>query len=922
MIHPTGSRLGAVLGTLFVLFGTLPVSESMGGSISKSPANRINKAKIQMLQSYAPARNSSEVGPGSLAVPNPDDDSCEIGDNVGGRCKVHPLITTYMEMQKDVNNGEELAFDVLAAVSLDEGKTWKRINLSNFAHRFSEYHGPPCFSKDHGDDGDDNHNSRFLHEEGDGEDTTFAAYPNSFKPMNVVKGNKVLVAWVSQLCQGGVPDGEQEGPQLPESDPDDKYMVAGRQNCRDYDGEVEGLGNTLFHCVWAARGIVSDEGDITWTKPERLTSGRRDAYQLFAAVAPNMVNGKPNAWSLVWQEDPKGLEPGEQAGPGDGMSGAKVNHKTDIWYSYLVGATFDSVTKDDDSERPTVNTQFSDPVRVTDNGACKILREEGTFTVKGGRYCEYICGDGDNTLVEASGGGGLNISESCISDEGIPLNGDTGASRAVMVILPGSSSSSQVLLVYEESKGLGFGGENADGHETTRRLSEGNATKEDTGRNVFYHTFPYDKPDEVRYGTMINLPELDENGEPLLSLDGQNFLTRNARRPRIITQSMNKVGSGGTAAVLLYREGEKEHGAPAHVMMRRLIDGYAPSAMECKQFRYHPVTGANVCVKGGEDLNADQQPFEDGALTDARAHRGFIKGDFLVLAYTFTDKWGRGDGQPYDLYIKRSFNGGRSWTDFRGKKENATNVSNVRHGSGGWSIMEPRLVKTSGTIGSTPKSMSDVENGMVFYVSYCTTHKNLNNPDRLLQSMPEHKDIPKDIHWTYTSNFGETYMKVWNDSAQKWQYPFLAKTHGDAGVNQQFGAPQMKVTPAGNKMFASYEGNVLGTVTVGGGGPCRANSAGSAVCSNGTTGVKPFEMYDFNGDGVLDKNDRNLLVRAADPPHNSLLATDVNLEFDLNGDGAIDGGDFQLFDRAVLWNGEVEQWFPSGSHNGHLRGRQ
>lgn len=131
------------------------------------------------------------------------------------------------------------------------------------------------------------------------------------KPMLVGKGKNALIAWTSKDCVGGgyEPLGEQ-----------DLYLVDGSQFCHDYSGEVEGLAEIPFSCVWATRGIIDEKtGEMTWTQGERLTSGRRDAFQLFAAVS-----GDGKAWGLTWQEDPKGLRPGEAAGPGEGMSGATV----------------------------------------------------------------------------------------------------------------------------------------------------------------------------------------------------------------------------------------------------------------------------------------------------------------------------------------------------------------------------------------------------------------------------------------------------------------------------------------------------------------------------------------------------------------------------------------------------------------------
>ena len=45
------------------------------------------------------------------------------------------------------------------------------------------------------------------------------------------------------------------------------------------------MGEVPYSCVWTARGVIEPAtGDIQWFKPERLTSGRRDAFQLFAGA--------------------------------------------------------------------------------------------------------------------------------------------------------------------------------------------------------------------------------------------------------------------------------------------------------------------------------------------------------------------------------------------------------------------------------------------------------------------------------------------------------------------------------------------------------------------------------------------------------------------------------------------------------------
>ena len=105
------------------------------------------------------------------------------------------------------------------------------------------------------------------------------------------------------------------------------------------------VGEVPYSAVWVARAVIltaSDltkapwnvvdadnnplyvVGDIVWYKPERLTSARRDANQNFLAGADGA------GFAVTWQEDPKGLHPGEAKGPGPGWGGATTNHKTDI----------------------------------------------------------------------------------------------------------------------------------------------------------------------------------------------------------------------------------------------------------------------------------------------------------------------------------------------------------------------------------------------------------------------------------------------------------------------------------------------------------------------------------------------------------------------------------------------------------------
>ena len=53
-----------------------------------------------------------------------------------------------------------------------------------------------------------------------------------------------------------------------------------------------------------------------------------------------------------------------------------------------------------------------------------------------------------------------------------------------------------------------------------------------------------------------------------------------------------------------------------------------------------------------------------GMYSNVRSHRGFIRGDFFGVAYAVTPNWAaaRNGNDRYNFYIRRSFDGGQTWT--------------------------------------------------------------------------------------------------------------------------------------------------------------------------------------------------------------------------------------------------------------------
>lgn len=310
--------------------------------ISKTPELFSGESAIDVMSRYVPARDTKgqrlyktkETGKFiPCQGPCPENDWA-----TGVITQVKPIVVTYVqavestefnsvpEYDADENgqqDGWRKAHDIYVAVSYDDGATWKRSNVSRTAAK-----------------------SSYLLNNG-------VAYPgDSEKADLVVNGENVLITWIDKYCRSG-------NPWEMEEDWVDQYNIMGPQRSVDYE-DVKGddeprpdLGVRPFSCVWAARGVLDLEpdspgfGTITWYKGEQLSTGRRDAYQNFTAGIEPDGSG-PGGFAVTWQEDPKGLKTGKGRGPGAGMSGACVNHKTDIWYTHIAyGDNFVAVDPED-----------------------------------------------------------------------------------------------------------------------------------------------------------------------------------------------------------------------------------------------------------------------------------------------------------------------------------------------------------------------------------------------------------------------------------------------------------------------------------------------------------------------------------------------------------------------------------------------
>lgn len=764
------------------LFASLALAEDgllFRRNISKTPEGETEKAAIYMMDFYVPAQASTGlVGPV---------DNYLLADGLTSgyeaRNYAKPLVTVWidnMPVEEElglfgataVTGGVTFGqFDAFVGISLDDGTSWKTTNLSRSADLSS-------FTLDNGHD-----------------------YPGDVhNVVHQVFNDNILVAWVSKYCEGGTPlyaldlADSFDSTYLADLEATygkdavylyDLFGVGGNQRSVDYTEQgFPEIGEIPYSCVWTARGKLlagddpsTDDVEATyvmWTKPERLTSGRRDAN------LPAVDCAAGAGCMLTWQEDPEGLRPGQGLGPGEGWSGAVAWQQTDIWYSHITEAEFDLVFAAEDTigaipmeeyalladtTMPKPYVPMAIPVRLTDNAMCKATNSDP--------YC-YIdfdnidaidplalptapTADSDFCATQLSwtnpGGTTLNI---CVTEDNRLLNGRVASTRVRMNLKPYTPAgavdldgdgvvekSAWIVMAAEESKALGD------------IVDETTLDPVDIGKDMWYYSFDPFKTgaDEfmVAQGGMINQPAVckDESdsfctggvGEFYdIQLDGRGYefyLTEISRRFALTTNSVSAAvnSESGLSAMLIYKQGIINQGGPADIMLRRvLIDDtvfdptvdnpYAFENMDCAEWAYTDGSNPNylqgVCLSPainitsntvircdvGSDNDTCAAAFpidDDGSNPDgtavpkvyewrqcdgvsaidgceddndlddqswenpydvAKGHRGFLDGDIVMMMYAWAPNWNSNTvgNDHYNLYARRSFDGGATWT--------------------------------------------------------------------------------------------------------------------------------------------------------------------------------------------------------------------------------------------------------------------
>ncbi len=210
------------------------------------------------------------------------------------------------------------------------------------------------------------------------------------------------------------------------------------------------------------------------------------------------------------------------------------------------------------------------------------------------------------------------------------------------------------------------------------------------GKNVIFHSFDFANPVTVAAGGIINLPETDEAGNPVYLVDefGELLLdwkgdphARLRERPSGALHHPAQVQGRGVQdgpgdALSPGRGGQRQAGGHLHAAREGFPD------RKPLRLRELPARRAEREQRRGRPDDLFQDPFDPdkpvkmlrwgwthdnladssakNPYNDARAHRGALNGDELLIGYTWTPNWGRRANDKYDFYVRRSFDGGQN----------------------------------------------------------------------------------------------------------------------------------------------------------------------------------------------------------------------------------------------------------------------
>jgi len=659
-------------------------------------------------------------------------------------------------------------------------------------------------------------------------------YGDSQKPNIFNVGNKIAISWVDAYC----PARDVTAAEQNDSLPDANY----RQGTVKYN-QLEGR-SIPFHCVRIAYST-----DVTLGKwvQEQVTFGLRDAKgDVSRSIGYTKDDKKLAPWVLVWQEDPAGLKTGDAEGPGEGASGANVNQGTDIWQAYVnnLGSAdrfIDTVSRVTNNFR-SYKRKEGEMVTIAGTGRGGLgdddyiaptylaTGKEGAsrpnlnlFAVKGGvpkvilayeetkggsdgvdfgkviRYHEYSYNLPPlsqihvdfNTGGRKGTGKSSGQSQDTITPDITPISAifdapdwedparigcviSDPAENARRVRFFGNrtptaigSSGTRILFLWKQgqydeggasdivSRVGTVGGEGLSGlspaellpavdtafYHYTRYLADGNGNYGDElGAAILLDGLPVPLTDAPPSGAIIDV-EYPQAG-------GCNYYLSDVERDELVT--LSDVITGNTPGINLSHQADVEELAPSRTI---------------------------------EEL---QIPTQLNTLEDARAHRGAIKGDTILLGFSYTQDWALAkftDLANYNFFIRRSLDGGKTWT-------NTNNISAYEDPT--INVKEPRIVATPGsvTIGDYacvdyPDNCSNPDTFVIAWGTQRNTYEQLGSGAEL------------DLFVTATKDAGESYLP-------------LAVMSGDPdSINDEASGAayesQLRTNPAGNRLYAVWQ---------------------------------------------------------------------------------------------------------------------
>lgn len=435
---------------------------------------------------------------------------------------------------------------------------------------------------------------------GDGNRTDY--HGDSDNPHIFASGNHVVVTWADKYCPGG----QQRSVTYLEFDSREIAMS----------------------CVYAAHATNNFSNISNWTV-NRLSDGSRDVKQ---DANKGLSSG---AWAISWQEDPLGLQPGEAEGPGDGSSGAKTSHGTDIWYTSTSNV----------SNAVSDVGVWSTPVRITDNHTGFGL--SGSF----------------NPIKNTAG----NSVDPGQIDKGI-----AGASRANLKVVGGSSPPNTVI-AYEETKG---------------------SSGLDEGKFLRYHVFSYNNPPTTasdKAGCIVSDPF--EGARRARFVTQTNAASGSGIRFALFWRQ-GLYNQGGPADVML-RIGYKSTDAGSTGLLP--TDLNPPVDANCYALDY--ASAVNLGNAAPLNMSSNTLAATDANLSDssnanflenARAHRAVLRANDLYMGYIYTEDGVVADATDlanYNFFVRRFNASNGVW----GSPVNLSNITNT-----GINVLEPRLVGMPG----------------------------------------------------------------------------------------------------------------------------------------------------------------------------------------------------------------------------------